>query len=160
MSLLMLVVGSVGSLLYVCGSLRWCVQSCMYSSLSSITIVLPLSVFLTTMSLFLDRSWSAVRSSGVKLSLGCRYLRCFSACLVWVMYSESLSLDDCGKLFERSVSLDVNSERSCNMSDFSLLLGMGMNERPFSSSAISCVDRGCEDLLVMNLLWRRLVLCL
>ena len=55
-------------------------------------------------------------------------------------------------LFVRCVSLDVNSVRSCMMSDFSLLLGMGMKERPFSRSAISCVDSWCEDLLVMNLL--------
>ena len=52
----------------------------------------------------------------------------------------------------RSVNLDVNSERSCSMSDFSLLFGIGMKERPFSNNAFSCVDRGCEDLFVTNLL--------
>ena len=48
-------------------------------------------------------------------------------------------LDVCGRFAVRSVSLDVNSARSCCMSDLSLRLGMGMKERPFSNSAISCV---------------------
>lgn len=71
MSLAILFVGSFGSLLYVCMSSKCFMQSCIYSTLSSITIVLPLSVFLIIMSLFFCRLLSAVRSSGVKLSLGC-----------------------------------------------------------------------------------------
>ena len=137
MSLDIRIVGSLGSLLYVWGSFRCFKQSSMYSSLSSITIVLPLSVFLITICLLFCRLRNAVRSSGVKLSRGCLYLKCINVCLVCAMYSLSLSLDACGKLVVRSVSLDVNSARSCCMSDFSLLLGMGMKERPFSNNAIS-----------------------
>ena len=68
------------------------------------------------------------------------------------MYSESLCFDGDGKLFVRSVSLLVNCARSCRMSALFLLLGMGMKESPFSSSAVSWVDKGCEDLLLINLL--------
>ena len=45
MSLAILVVGSLGNLLYVCGSFKCFRQSSMYSCLSSMTTVLPLSVF-------------------------------------------------------------------------------------------------------------------
>lgn len=160
MSVAILLVGSLGSLLYVLVSFRCVRQSCMYSFLSSITMVLPLSVFLITMSLLFARCFSAVRSCGVRLSLGCLYFIWVRVCFVSVMYLLSVSLDVCGKLFVRSVSLAVNCVKSCSMSDLSLLLGMGMNERPFSKSAVSCMDSGCEDLFVTNLLWRRLTLCL
>ena len=71
MSLAIRLVGSFGNLLYVLGSSKCFMQSSMYSVLSSITIVLPLSVFLMIMSLFFARSRSAWRSCGVRLSLGC-----------------------------------------------------------------------------------------
>ena len=160
MSLAILAVGSLGNLLYVCGSFKCFRQSSMYSCLSSITIVLPLSVFFIMMSLLFCRLRSAVHSSGVRLSRGCLYLRCFRVSLVRAMYSLRFVFDVCGKFAMRSVSLDVNSARSCCMCDLSLHLGMGMKERPFSSSAISCVDSVYEDLFVMNLLLRRVTLCL
>jgi len=59
-----------------------------------------------------------------------------------------------------SVNLEVNSDRSCKMSALSLILGVGIKERSFSSSAISGVDNVCEDLLFMNLLVCRFLLCL
>lgn len=160
MSLAIRVVGSLGSLLYVWGSLKCFRQSSMYSSLSSITMVFPLSVFLIMMSLLFCKLRSAVRSSGVKLSCGCLYFKCFSVSLVRAMYSLRFVLDACGKFVVRSVNFDVNSLRSCCMSDLSLLFGMGMKERPFSNSAVSCVDKMYEDLFVMNLLLRRVILCL
>ena len=160
MSLAILVVGSLGSLLYVCGSFKCFRQSSMYSCLPSITIVVPLSDFFIIMSLFFCGLCSAVRSSGVRLSCGCLYRRCFRVSLVHAMYSLRFVFDVCGRFAVRSVSLDVNSARSCCMSDLSLRLGMGMKERPFSNSAISRVDSVYEDLFVMNLLLRRVTRCL
>ena len=61
-------------------------QSSMYSCLSSITIVLPLSVLFIIISLLFCMLHSAVRSSGVRLSHGCLYLRCFKVSLVRAVY--------------------------------------------------------------------------
>ena len=76
------------------------------------------------------------------------------------MYLLKFVFDVCVRFAVHSVSLDVNSARSCCMSDFSVRLGIGMKERPFSNSAISCVDSVCEDLLVMNLLLHCVIWCL
>ena len=76
------------------------------------------------------------------------------------MYLLSASLEAWGTLFVRSVSCDVYADRSFNMSSLFLLLGIGMNERPFSSNANSCGLSGYEDLFVTNLLLRRAILCL
>ena len=81
-----------------------------------------------------------MHSSGVKFSRGYLYLRCFKVSLVCAMYLLKFVFNVCGRFAVHSVSLDVNSARSCCMSDFSLRLGIGMKERPFSNSAISCVD--------------------
>lgn len=42
----------------------------------------------------------------------------------------------------RSVSFEVNTVKSCSMSCLFLLLGMGMNDSPFSSSDTSCTSSG------------------
>lgn len=76
------------------------------------------------------------------------------------MYLLKFVFDVCVRFAVQSVSLDVNSARSCCMSDFSLCFGIGMKERPFCNSAISCVDSVCEDLLVMNLLLHCVIRCL
>ena len=93
MSLAFLVVGSLGNLLYVCGS----------SSVSAVfnvflfviynycvTLIYPfynnIFVVLHVISLLFCMLHSAVRSSGVRLSHGYLYLRCFKVSLVRVMY--------------------------------------------------------------------------
>ena len=97
---------------------------------------------------------NSVHSSGVKFSCGYLYLRCFKVSLVCAIYLLKFVFDVCGRFAVHSVSLDVNSARSRCMSDFSLRLGIGMKERPFPNSAISCVDS------TMNLLLHCVIQCL
>ena len=79
-------------------------------------------------SLLFCRLRNAVHSSGVKFSRGYLYLRCFKVSLVYAMYLLKFVFDVCGRFAVHFVSLDVNSARSCCMSDFSLCLGIGMRE--------------------------------